>query len=61
MIPGINASLLDLKIWSSQKFSTSRSVPLWPLARKELNPLASCASLLFSKKSVEKSILDLQW
>ena len=29
---------------------------LWPLAREELNPLASCASLIFSKKWVDKDI-----
>jgi len=34
-------SLLDLEISGAQKFNTSRSFPLWPLAREELNPLAS--------------------
>jgi hypothetical protein len=34
-------ALLDFEIWSAQKFNTSRSFPLWPLAGEELNQLAS--------------------
>ena len=34
--------------------------PLWPLAREELNLLASCLSLKSSNKLVDKTTLDLQ-
>ena len=56
-----NTALLDLEIWSAKKFNTSRSFPLWPLARQELNPLARYVikygtDLIFAHRAIDLTL-----